>query len=109
MDIPEISLDEAQSLHAEGGVTFVDVRDRLSYEAAHIPGAIHVDDSNVQDFVEDTDKGSRVVVYCYHGHASLGATAYFSEHGFTAVASMTGGFSAWHGAGGAVERSRPGA
>lgn len=36
-----------------------------------------------------------VIVYCYNGNSSLGATAYFIENGFKNVASMSGGFEAW--------------
>ncbi len=36
-----------------------------------------------------------IVVYCYHGNSSLGATAYLIENGFKNVASMSGGFEAW--------------
>ncbi len=36
-----------------------------------------------------------MVVYCYHGNSSLGATAFLLENGFKNVASMSGGFEAW--------------
>jgi thiosulfate sulfurtransferase len=35
------------------------------------------------------------VVYCYHGHTSLGAAAYLRENGFTDVVSLSGGFELW--------------
>ena len=95
MDIPEIDIAQAQQLLASGAATFVDVRDPYSFHSLHVPGAIHLDDSNVQAFVESADKQATLVVYCYHGHSSLGATAYLLEQGFAGASSLAGGFTAW--------------
>lgn len=93
--IPEIDIRGAKKRLDEGGVTFVDVRDPGSYRAARIPGAIHVNDHNVREFVEAADKARPVIVYCYHGNSSLGGAAYFLRNGFREVVSMAGGFEAW--------------
>lgn len=103
MDLPEIDVPQAKLLLEAGAATFVDVRDPYSFKTGHVPGAVHVDDNNVQQFVADADKAATVVVYCYHGHNSLGATAFFQDQGFSAVSSMSGGFTAWDAAGGASE------
>jgi thiosulfate sulfurtransferase len=95
MDIPQIQIQEAKIRLDGRSCTFVDIRDPGSYRAAHIPGALHLHDGNVQEFIQNTDKATPVVVYCYHGNSSLGATAYFIENGFKNVASMSGGFEAW--------------
>ena len=95
MDIPQIQIHEAKKKFDLKQCLFVDIRDPGSYGAAHIPGALHLHDGNVQEFVENTDKNADVVVYCYHGNSSLGAAAYFIESGFKNVASMSGGFEAW--------------
>jgi thiosulfate sulfurtransferase len=95
MEIPQIEIHEAKERLDQEQAVFVDIRDPASYRAAHIPGALHLHDGNVQDFVQNTDKEKPVVVYCYHGNSSLGAAAYFLENGFKNVASMSGGFEAW--------------
>jgi thiosulfate sulfurtransferase len=95
MKIPQIQIHEAKRKLDEKSSLFVDIRDPGSYRQAHIPGAIHMNDGNVQEFVQQTDKDKEVVVYCYHGNSSMGATAYLIENGFTNVASMSGGFEAW--------------
>jgi len=95
MDIPQIQIHEAKKKFDLKHCVFVDIRDPGSYGAAHIPGALHLHDGNVQEFVQTTDKNADVVVYCYHGNSSLGAAAYFIECGFKNVASMSGGFEAW--------------
>ncbi len=104
MDVAEIDIQQAQLLLEAGTATFVDVRDPNSFQEEHIPGATHLDDSNVQQFVASADKQATVVVYCYHGNSSLGATAFLKDQGFTAVSSLSGGFAAWHEASGASAR-----
>jgi thiosulfate sulfurtransferase len=94
-EIPEIAIEAAKKKLEQKDCIFVDVRDPGSYRAAHIPGAIHLHDGNVQEFLQNTDKEAAVVVYCYHGNSSLGAAAYFIENGFKNAASMRGGFEAW--------------
>jgi len=95
MDIPQIQIHQAKDKLDQKNCLFVDIRDPGSYQTAHIPGAVHLHDGNVQDFIQNTNKDAEVVVYCYHGNSSLGATAYFIENGFKNIASMSGGFEAW--------------
>jgi thiosulfate sulfurtransferase len=95
MEIPQIQIQEAKRKLDEKNCLFVDIRDPGSYQQAHIPGALHLHDGNVQEFLRNTAKDQPVIVYCYHGNSSMGATGYFLENGFTNVASMMGGFEAW--------------
>ena len=95
--VPEVDVIAARSQLEADEATFVDVRDRRSYEASHVPGAIHVTDHNVDEFVVSTDKERPLVVYCYHGNASRGGTLYFQQQGFRTVHSLRGGFEAWRG------------
>ena len=95
MEIPQIAIHEAKKKLDEKSSLFVDIRDPGSYRQAHVPGAIHLSDGNVQEFLQNTAKDQAMVVYCYHGNSSLGATTFLIENGFTNVASMSGGFEAW--------------
>jgi thiosulfate sulfurtransferase len=95
MNIPQIQIHDAKQKLDQRQSLFVDIRDPASYSQAHIPGAIHLHDGNVQEFVQNTDKETIIVVYCYHGNSSLGATAFLIENGFKNVASMSGGFEGW--------------
>ena len=95
MEIPQIQIHDAKNRLDQKECVFVDIRDPGSYREAHIPGAIHLHDGNVQKFLQNTAKDEAIVVYCYHGNSSLGATAFLLENGFKDVASMSGGFEAW--------------
>ena len=94
-EVPEIQIDEAKKKFDQRDCMFVDIRDPGSYRAAHIPGAVHLHDGNVREFIQGADKDREVIVYCHHGNSSLGAVAYFLENGFKEIASMRGGFEAW--------------
>ena len=94
-DVPEIDVQEAKKALQAGDHLFVDVRDPDSYITEHIPGAIHVHDGNVEEFVKTTDKQKPVIVYCFHGINSVGGAAYFIAQGFKTVHSLQGGFEEW--------------
>ncbi len=95
MSVQAIDIEHAKILIDEQSVTVADIRDPQSYDAAHIEDAIQINDSNVQEFVTNSDKTKPLLVYCYHGHSSQSAAEYFATVGFTEVYSMDGGFEAW--------------
>jgi thiosulfate sulfurtransferase len=96
--IPEIDVADAAARLGDGRTLFMDVRDPGSHRAAHIPGATRVDDGTIEDFLRTTPRDRPVIIYCYHGHSSLGGAAFLLEHGFLEVFSLRGGFEAWRGA-----------
>ena len=93
--IKQIDVHQVKQLEEKNSAAIVDIRDPASFKAGHIPNAIHLSDSTVEQFIIDTDKNKPLVVYCYHGISSQGAAAYFSEKGFKEVSSMIGGFEGW--------------
>lgn len=96
-EIPQVDAEEARRRLDAGGTLFMDVRDPASFAAAHIPGAVHVGDHNIETLVEQTAHDRPIVIYCYHGLSSLGGAAFLIEHGFTDVCSLRGGFEGWRG------------
>jgi thiosulfate sulfurtransferase len=95
MSWSRITPDAANALIAGRQPAIVDVRDTHSFRAGHLPGAMLLDNQSVQHFIEDTDKATPVLVYCYHGNSSQGASAWLAEKGFTEVYSLDGGFEVW--------------
>jgi len=93
-DVKEITVEKARELLNAGAIV-VDVRDPASFEAAHVPNAHYLSDANIEKFVANTDKSKPIVVYCYHGHTSLGGAAYLMDQGFKEVYSLIGGFERW--------------
>ncbi|MBI4382998.1 MAG: thiosulfate sulfurtransferase GlpE [Nitrospinae bacterium] len=94
----EISVHQTREKIETGEAEIVDIRDPDSYEATHIPGAIHLGDNNAREIIASLDKEKPLIVYCYHGISSQGAAAYFAQQGFQEVYSLAGGFESWYSA-----------
>ncbi|MCB1826842.1 MAG: thiosulfate sulfurtransferase GlpE [Coxiellaceae bacterium] len=93
--LKQLTHEEAEALMASEDVIVADVRDRDSYEEDHIANAIHLSMPKLQEFVEEYDKNTPILVYCYHGISSQSVGQHLIEQGFTEVYSLVGGFEAW--------------
>ena len=98
--IREVSPQEVDALPA-GAATIVDVREASEWEQGHLPGAHHVSKSYIEQQIEGAapDRDAPVILYCAGGVRSLFAAQTLAEMGYNDVASMSGGFQAWKGAG----------
>ena len=98
--IKEVTPQEVDAL-PQGTATIVDVREASEWEQGHLPGARHVSKSYVEQQIEAVapDRDAPVILYCAGGVRSLFAGQTLAEMGYTNVASMSGGFQAWKGAG----------
>lgn len=93
-DFKRIGAEQAQQMRGEGGV-IVDIRDAHSFAEGHIPGATHLDNHSLPDFIAAADLDQPLIVSCYHGHSSQSAAAYLVHQGFSDVYSLDGGFEGW--------------
>jgi len=84
-----------------GGATIVDVREASEWEQGHLPDALHISKSYVEQQIEGAvpDRDAPVILYCAGGVRSLFAAQSLERLGYTNVASMSGGFQAWKSAG----------
>ncbi|WP_394175664.1 thiosulfate sulfurtransferase GlpE [Thalassotalea litorea] len=73
----------------------VDIRDANSFNTSHIPGAVHLTNDNLTDFLHQADYDVPTVVCCYHGISSQQAAQFLISQDFTDVYSMDGGFEQW--------------
>ena len=90
-----ISVQEAHELMGLKDVTIVDIRDGDSFTQGHMAGAQLVNDANIKDFLQATDKETPLMCYCYHGISSQRAADFFVAQGFRQVYSIDGGFEGW--------------
>lgn len=96
MSIPEISAKDAHEALAKNPATkLIDVRTDEEYEIANIPGAILVNSQPQLDEILKLPLDTPLIIHCHHGVRSLSAAQFFIQKGFTNVASMAGGISAW--------------
>ena len=70
--IREVSPQEVDAL-PEGSAAIIDVREASEWEQGHLPGAVHISKSYVEQQVEAAvpDKDSEVVLYCAGGAIRL--------------------------------------
>lgn len=95
MNFKRIDPASCRQLIASVAVTLLDIRDPQSFAQGHIDDAIHVDEINIETFIEEQPKEKPLVICCYHGNSSQSAAAYFADKGFTAVYSLDGGYEGW--------------
>lgn len=100
--VPEWSTDQVNAkLQNGGGYALIDVREKEEYREGHLRGAVSVPRGFLELRVEEAipEKDTPVIAYCAGGTRSLLAARNMQEMGYTRVVSMTGGYSAWKGAG----------
>jgi thiosulfate sulfurtransferase len=73
----------------------VDIRDALSYQNGHMQNAINLNNDNIEQFINEYDFVTPLIVCCYHGNSSKGAAEYLASQGFKDVYSLNGGFTQW--------------
>ena len=103
--VTEISAREAVALQrAQPATIFLDVREQPEVNLGKIPGAVHLARGSMETKIEAlVPREARVVIYCANGNRSVFAADTLQLMGYQNVASMTGGFRDWVGAGGEVE------
>ena len=103
---------EQVAAELEHGAVLVDLRDTPELEASgRIPGSVHVPRGMLEFRADPTssyheaalDPGKRVILHCASGGRSALAAATLQSMGYSKVAHLDGGFTAWKDAGKPVE------
>ena len=82
----------------------IDVRNRSEWDAGHMPGATLIPLPELIDRLDEIPKGAEILVHCQGGGRSAIASSVLKSRGYERVANLIGGFSAWVGMGGKIER-----
>lgn len=90
-----LQVNELEGTLSDSAYVVVDIRDANAFAAGHIPGAIHLTNESIGDFMRDADFDAPTVVCCYHGISSQPAAEYLISQDFTDVYSLDGGFVHW--------------
>jgi rhodanese-related sulfurtransferase len=85
----------ARELDQMKGMTVLDTRTDKEYKQGHIPGAIHIELSEVGNRAKKLRKDKDLVVYCQNGNRSIWAIKRLMGMGFTSLYNLKGGYSAW--------------
>ena len=85
----------ARELGQMKGMTMLDTRTDKEYKQGHIPGAIHIELSEVGNKAKKLKKDKDLVVYCQNGNRSIWAIKRLMGMGFTSLYNLKGGYNAW--------------
>jgi rhodanese-related sulfurtransferase len=98
--VPPMDVDPERvaELHRDGAIQLIDVREDYEWEAGRIPGARHVELSEITAAAETIARDQPVVFVCRVGGRSTMAAGAFRRAGYEAY-SLAGGMLAWDAAG----------
>lgn len=105
----EVDVSEAQALieaaeNTPDNLIILDVRTEGEYKSSHIPDAIVVPVSELEERLPEvsTNKNAKILVYDSTGLRSTNACRLLTENGFPNVYNLLGGFTDWIAADGPV-------
>ena len=105
----EIDVSEAQALIAaeentQDNFVILDVRTEGEYKSSHIPDAIVIPVSDLEQRLSEvsTNNNAKILVYDSTGLRSTNACRLLTENGFPNVYNLLGGFTNWMAADGPV-------
>lgn len=98
----QLTVEEARRRMADERAAILDVRERQEWDAAHIPGAIHIPLGQLEERLSELPPDRSLVAACRSGSRSADAARLLREHGYD-VANLAGGMKAWQRAGLPIE------
>jgi rhodanese-related sulfurtransferase len=115
--VENLSVDQVAAELDSGDAILIDVREQNERdERGTIPGAVHAPRGMLEFFADPSspyhrpefDPGRRIILHCAAGGRSAMGADVLREMGYTRIAHLDGGFTAWTAAGQPVEGGRQG-
>jgi len=101
MAIHQVTIGELKGILPGGGI-LIDVREHDEYVAGHIPKAVSIPLSAIQDNVEKFRSEFDVYLVCKSGGRSFSACEYLHDRGIVNAVNVATGTLGWVAAGGAL-------
>lgn len=101
-DVGEITIEEYKTDYVDNDsaeYALIDVREVDEYAAGHLPGAINVPLSDLQNRVDEIPKDTPVVLVCRSGGRSARAGEFLAAQGWDNLTNLLGGTVGWVEAG----------
>jgi glyoxylase-like metal-dependent hydrolase (beta-lactamase superfamily II)/rhodanese-related sulfurtransferase len=101
-----VSMDEIASRLDKHDFLLLDVREKESFDAGHLPGAKHLSRGQLELRVDKElpDPTARILTYCQLGRISTLAAATLRTIGYTRAVALDGGYDSWVKAGYPTEK-----
>lgn len=80
----------------KGKVLLLDVREKIAFDAEHIPGAVNIPLAELEGKLAELPKDKTLVTYCWHFACALApkAALFLAQKGFK-VQELNGGLAMW--------------
>lgn len=96
--LQNLSADQfKERVNQKSGVLLVDVREPHEYKAGHIPSAVNIPLSQLNNRVKEISPKNEILLYCRSGVRSKQAAKVLKKHGYDKLAHLRGGISVWRG------------
>ena len=83
---------EAKDLIKNDNIMLLDIRDEQSFLQGHIPNAINLNNNNIDEVINNSDREDNILIYCYKGISSQNVAQHFCNLGYKNIFSLEGGF-----------------
>jgi len=91
---------DVETLAARQGEAFLlDVREPGEYQRGHVSGAVNLPQAELASRLDELPRERSILVICQTGSRSRHAAQFLTQSGYTDVANVVGGSSAWRRAG----------
>jgi sulfur-carrier protein adenylyltransferase/sulfurtransferase len=95
--IQEVTVQDLKAKQDDGEeFVLIDVREPDERAESHIPGSMHIPLGELPARLGELDPDAQIILQCHAGGRSAKATQFLMQQGFSDVANLTGGISAWH-------------
>lgn len=91
MDVNELH----KRLGDDKNIVVVDVREQAEWDDAHIPGAIFLPLSQLEQRYTELPKDKALILQCRSGKRSLTAGYFLADKGYDDLTNLEGGILAW--------------
>ncbi len=104
-DNSRIEVNVARQAFDKAQAQFLDLRDSTSYQQSHISGAVNIPLSEVDQHLDELDRGRWVILYSGRDNQTAGdvAVQQLLSHGFAKANTLVGGFESWQETGNPTE------
>ncbi|MGG6310364.1 rhodanese-like domain-containing protein [Paenibacillus macerans] len=89
--------DFSREIGNTGNPIIIDVREPVEYKSGFIAGARNIPLSQLPRRLGDIPKDKLILLYCRSGMRSKNAAKILLKNGYTELAHLQGGLSAWNG------------
>jgi rhodanese-related sulfurtransferase len=96
--VREITVAELKARRDRGeNPLVIDVREEWELQLASIPDVVHLPMNQVPERLPELSRDVETIVMCHSGGRSMRVAHFLANQGFTNVANLSGGISAWSG------------